>query len=188
MKQCTVCEDVLPLDSFSVDRKAPDGHRAQCKGCHGATERARKQRIRNGFVYKAPVSGAQAILEILQDGQWHATQEIREVCGVSYGNRIGDLRRKGFQIVRKREYGGLYGWQYRLILDPSDPEAKIENSPKEILLGILRDGLWHSNLELYEKLDITYQDHLYFLRKEGFVIQKKRDPETNCWCYKLEVA
>ena len=158
-----------------------------CRDCHKQRSQAYRQRKARGEV-KPPGHKALDILQLLQDGQWHATQEIRELGGVSYNARIKKIRDDGYQIVRKRDYNGMGGWQYKLILDPSDPDANTVSSPTELLLSILRDGRWHSNEELYERLDRSYQDHLYFLRKEGFQIAKKRDPETNCWCYKLEDA
>ena len=123
---------------------------------------------------------------LLSDGQWHTTQEVRDVGGMSSNSTMGRLREEGLQIIKKRDYNSSGGWAYRLVLDGSDPAASVLESPKERLLELLRDGRWHSNREMFDLINVSYQDHLYFLRKEGFRITKKQDSETGDWCYRLE--
>lgn len=42
-KACTQCSETKPLDQFALWNRGRDGHRAYCKACGSATERARRQ-------------------------------------------------------------------------------------------------------------------------------------------------
>ena len=188
-KKCPDCQEILPLEEFSRDSSKSTGYTTHCKKCKNVRAAASRKRIRAGMGQKKPeYTKLQAVRDLLQDGEWHTTAEIKAIGGICYQNRITALRQEGLRVDRKRDYGYANGWQYRLVLDPSEQPPAGATSPTEQLLNLLRDGHWHSNQEMFDLMDVSYQDHLYFLRKEGFVINKMRDPETGVWHYKLEVG
>jgi len=143
-----------------------------------------------GLAQPAPTrTKLQMVQDLLSDGEWHFMMEIKAIGGISYTSRIGELRTKmGLTVIKRRDYTAPCGWMYRLVTDPNDPAIRVKQSPKERLLDLLRDGRWHSNEELFEIFSSSYQDHLYFLRREGLTIFKMKDPDTNVWCYRLEDA
>lgn len=52
-KKCRVCGKELPIERFSIDRKAKDGHRNICKDCHNIYQKEQRL-IREGKVLNAP--------------------------------------------------------------------------------------------------------------------------------------
>lgn len=41
-KECTKCNEILPLDSFNNDKRRKFGKRSQCKSCYKEGDRERK--------------------------------------------------------------------------------------------------------------------------------------------------
>lgn len=45
-KSCSVCKELKPISKFHVCSTNADGHRAECKKCHTATNRKRVYKIK----------------------------------------------------------------------------------------------------------------------------------------------
>lgn len=62
------------------------------------------------------------ILKILKDGRWHGCSDFLHL-GLSYRNRIGELREEGWNILSVKEEGTVT-YKYRLVLDTPPPLTK----------------------------------------------------------------
>jgi hypothetical protein len=63
-----------------------------------------KQRIR---------SNKAALLDLLEDRNWHPNYELARVGGLSFNSYLYQLRLRGWQIESRRVYGGV--WEQRLV-------------------------------------------------------------------------
>lgn len=61
---------------------------------------------------------AKRLLTILEDGHWHATQELVRRVGHTFGGAKRHLVLSGYQIERERHPAKKYQHQYRLTDGP----------------------------------------------------------------------
>lgn len=50
-----------------------------------------------------PQTKQDLLLDLLQDGQWHYSDELAKVADASYGDVVHKLRRKGYSILILKE-------------------------------------------------------------------------------------
>jgi hypothetical protein len=62
-----------------------------------------------------------ALLDLLQDGQWHSNYELVKVGGLSFNSYLYKLRNAGWQIESRHIRGGE--WQQRLV-GKSEPRRR----------------------------------------------------------------
>lgn len=55
MKTCNRCGEMLPLDEFYKEKRAPDGHYARCKTCHIAQVNGKLTPSRPKRTYRSPI-------------------------------------------------------------------------------------------------------------------------------------
>ena len=59
-------------------------------------------------------AGVRRVYEVMQDGEWHSIEELRERTGQAQADRrMRELRAEGFTIEKKR-VGESRSWAYRL--------------------------------------------------------------------------
>jgi len=65
------------------------------------------------------VTVKQRVLKVLADGRWHTAVELcqPQVGGIAFNQRLGELRRAGFEIECERVPGKPY-FRYRLLTPP----------------------------------------------------------------------
>ena len=54
-----------------------------------------------------------ALLNLLQDGNWHPNYELMEVGGLSFNSYLYQLRNAGWDIQSRRLHGGV--WEQQLV-------------------------------------------------------------------------
>jgi hypothetical protein len=91
----------------------------------------------NGVLTKKDVKelnqGVVIVLEIMQDGEWHTVQELRDKTGQACADRrMRQLRDFGFSIQAQRDSKNRRLWYYRLVtLDDAfgDPTPELPVQP-----------------------------------------------------------
>lgn len=63
-----------------------------------------------------------ALLDLLQDRQWHPNYELAEVGGLSFNSYLYQLRLAGWEIESRHVRRGV--WEQRLIGRNGDPRAR----------------------------------------------------------------
>ena len=78
--------------------------------------------------HAALAAGTRRVLELLEDGRWHTSQEIEDVCHVTAHSRLADLRGAGYVLDKRsnpRETGRRK-FSYRLIATAEEATAALE--------------------------------------------------------------
>lgn len=74
--------------------------------------------FRRNLEHERLASNLLRVYELMQDGEWHTTPEIRAVGGSAGDARMRDLRKQNFgghEITRRRVQGKPAVWEFRMI-------------------------------------------------------------------------
>lgn len=70
------------------------------------------------------------ILRILKDGRWHGCSDFLHL-GLSYRNRICELREEGWEILSEKERGTVT-YKYKLINIPMPASPPVQAQPPKV--------------------------------------------------------
>lgn len=102
VKRCTKCGEEKPLNEFYREARSKDGHKAWCKACSNASDRARRRRReivkpkaapKYPELYDPEWLGQKYCVELL------APEEIAALIGCAAGTVEGARRRHGIQPI-----------------------------------------------------------------------------------------
>ena len=67
-------------------------------------------------------AGVRRVYEVMQDGEWHSIEELRERTGQAQADRrMRELRAEGF-VIEKHRVGGSRLWLYQLQVPEPEPK------------------------------------------------------------------